>query len=366
MKRIQADKIASATINLKLEKDLRLGTEIISEAGYVLAGRIHGTKSVYNTLEDCSGRMIPINEGDIVVGVLGHRDALKGYSGRVPESVSVGDTLQILNLGGVIGECTSNNPKVGAPFDFEVLGSVLVFPEFGSRKGAPAHVKKNSRRKLAEHPPKKRVPVVYVAGTCMQAGKTSAAAQIIKGLRKKGLRVGACKLTGVSLLRDTLEMVDYGAEWACSFIDAGIVTTDAHSAVASARTILSTLVEDGAEVIVAELGDGILGTYGVKEILAEKDLMEHNQAMVLCANDPVGAWGAVELLRDRFNLKADIISGPTTDNLAGIRYVETELGAKALNARSHPVELANEIYRLTEPGLLPREETPEHTEIVAN
>lgn len=366
MKRIQADKISSASINLNLDKDLRLGKEIISESGYALAGRIHGNKTVYNTLEDCSGRMIPINEGDIIVGVLGHRDALKGYSGRVPDEIAVGDTLQVLNLGGVIGECTSNNPQVGRPFDFEVLGSVLVFPEFGSRKGTPGHVQQHSTKKISLHAPRKRIPVVYVAGTCMHAGKTSAAAQIIKGLRKRGIEVAACKLTGVSLLRDTLEMVDYGAKWACSFIDAGIVTTDASSAVPAAKKIFSTLIDEGAEVIVAELGDGILGTYGVKEILADKDLMSFNQAFILCANDPVGAWGSIEILNNRYGIKTDIISGPTTDNLAGVRYVEEELKTKALNARTHPAELSDEVFRLVEPALLPKDSEPTHQGIVAN
>ncbi len=44
-------------------------------------------------------------------------------------------------MGGVIGQCTSHNPGVGTPFEAEVLGQVLVFPEFQSRAGQPAHVR---------------------------------------------------------------------------------------------------------------------------------------------------------------------------------------------------------------------------------
>ncbi|MCB0319692.1 MAG: hypothetical protein KDD60_02130 [Bdellovibrionales bacterium] len=353
MRRIVLDKIASATKNVPLPKEVRVSDNVIAEAGYILAGRLHGTKTVYNEVENCSGRFIRLHEGDIIAGVLGHRDALKGYSGRVPEKISVGDKLQVLNLGGVIGECTSENPEVGKPFDFEVLGSIQVFPQFESRQGENAHVRKHSQVKLSTHPPQHKVPVVYIAGTCMQAGKTSAATRIVRGLRQAGLKVGACKLTGVSLLRDTLEMTDYGANWAYSFIDSGVVTTDGKSAVPAAYNVISTLIDEGAEIIVAELGDGIVGTYGVKEILAEKPLMDLATALVLCANDPVGAWGAVEILEQKYQLRPQVISGPTTDNLAGINYIENELNVRAINARKQADELCKTILALVESKATP-------------
>ena len=81
------------------------------------------------------------------------------------------------------------------------------------------------------------------------------------------------------------------------------------------------LAEAGAEVIVAELGDGILGDYGVGPILADRELMELAAAIVMCANDPVAAWGAKQVMAQRFGLAIDVVSGPTTDNLVGTRFV---------------------------------------------
>lgn len=342
MRRIVLDKISSSTKNVSLSREVRITDEVIAKPGYVLAGKIHGEKTTYNEIENLSGRLIRLHAGEILAGTLGHRDALHGYSGRVPEKISVGDRLQVLNMGGVIGECTSANPQVGMPFDFEVLGSILVFPQFESRQGEPAHVAQHGALQApvgGEIQFSRDIPVVFVAGTCMQAGKTSACARIIRGLKNSGLTVGACKLTGVSLLRDTLEMEDYGADTAHSFIDAGVVTTDSTSAVPTAHLLFHTLIEEGVDVIVAELGDGILGTYGVKEILADTKLMQMANTFVLCANDPVGAWGGVELLKERFGLRPQIISGPTTDNLAGINYIERELGIRAINARKNTEEL---------------------------
>jgi hypothetical protein len=56
----------------------------------------------------------------------------------LPEKVAVADTLHLLNLGGVIGQCTSANPDVGPPCRVEVLGQVLPFPHLGERRGTPA------------------------------------------------------------------------------------------------------------------------------------------------------------------------------------------------------------------------------------
>ena len=133
-------------------------------------------KSTYNTLELTSGRMAKVGKGDIVVGALGHRKALFGYSGHVPESVKPGDIIQMLNIGGVLGIVDSVNPDKGKPFDCRVIGGVLHFPYLGERIGVPARVgyrKLDSDAKLVTD----GVPVVALAGTCMEAGKTAAAAR---------------------------------------------------------------------------------------------------------------------------------------------------------------------------------------------
>ena len=53
--------------------------------------------------------------------------------------------------------------------------------------------------------------IVALAGTCMEAGKTAAAAAIISRMRHRGLLIDAFKATGVSLRRDILAFEDAGA-----------------------------------------------------------------------------------------------------------------------------------------------------------
>lgn len=325
------DKIASATRNARVQRESILTREVAAEEGRVIAVRVRGTKSVYNTVEDLHGRMIPLNDGDLLAGVLGARRALRGYAGVVPEKVQAGDLLDILNLGGVIGRCTSANIELGPPLKAEVLGSVLSFPVLGERTGVPATIRENAVPWAARLAPS--APVIYVAGTCMNSGKTFACGEIIRHLTRRGYRVCGAKLTGVSLLRDTLSMCDLGAVRSLFFNDAGVVSTTDKVSVPVAKGLLNALNAEEPDVLVVELGDGILGDYGVQAILADAELMGAGTAHVLCANDPVGAWGAAELYRSKYGRLPDVVAGPATDNAVGRDYIEGQLGLRAINAR---------------------------------
>lgn len=331
--RIRLDRIASSTRNAQLAPEVIVGDEIRAEEGYVLAVRILHDKSSYNTIENLSGRMVSLRAGDVLAGVLGTRRALRGYAGVVPESLAVGDTVDVLNLGGILGRCTSVNPDIGPPFKAEVLGAILAFPELGDRVGRPAHIRDGAV------PPADRletqVPVVYVSGTCMNAGKTVAATELVRGLARAGRRVGAVKLTGVSLMRDTLSMRDAGAVEALTFNDAGIATTHAGMTVPVAKGLLNRLAGDRIarpDVIVAELGDGVLGEYGVQDILRDPELMGVAAAHVVAAPDPVGCWGVKELFDHHFKLPITVLTGPATDNDVGRDYVRAMLALPAHNA----------------------------------
>jgi hypothetical protein len=333
--RITVDKIASVTRNLKLARTLTLSDSILLEEGSIIAVRVHGEKSTYNQLEDTHGRWMTLHDGDLVVGALGKRHALHGYEGVMPGTLAVGDTINMLNIGGVMGQCVSYNPDVGKPFELEVLGQVLVFPEFQSRQGIPAHVRHNA---LGGVPGAPKVPIVFILGTCMNAGKTLAGSAIVRALHQQGLKVGGAKLTGISLMRDTLHLYDHGAEVIADFTDAGVVCSGPESAAQTAHKVLSEIAAKGVDVIVAETGDGVMGEYGVQAILADPSLREQCACFVFCANDPVGVAGGVDYLKASYGIGVDIVAGPATDNRVGSRFVE-RLGIPARNARVDPKAL---------------------------
>jgi hypothetical protein len=137
MRTVVVDKIASVTQACGLSHEIRIAADIPCEEGLVVVVEILNNKSTYNTLELTSGRMAKVARGDVVVGALGHRKALFGYSGHIPPALKPGDVVQMLNIGGVLGICDSATPDKGKPFDCKVLGAVLTFPYLGERIGVP-------------------------------------------------------------------------------------------------------------------------------------------------------------------------------------------------------------------------------------
>ncbi|MDJ0926144.1 MAG: hypothetical protein QNJ73_00725 [Gammaproteobacteria bacterium] len=349
MKTIIADKIASVAQHLDLKRELRVATDIPCEEGVLVAAEILNSKTSYNMLELSSGRMAKVRPGDIIVGALGHRKALFGYSGHLPSAVAVGDVLQVLNIGGVLGVCDSVNANFGAPFDARVLGSVLHFPYLGERIGVPARV---GASQLDQDAPANTagVPVVAIAGTCMNSGKTAAACAIISRLRHHGLTVDAFKATGVSLRRDILAMEDAGARNTAIFTDFGVVSTTADNGPSVTRMMLTQLAANRPDVIVYELGDGILGAYGVEAILRDPGVRKSLSCLVLCANDPVAAWGGARLLREEFDLEPDIVTGPATDNVVGRDIINDRLSLQAINAVTDGSALGDAVAASVELG----------------
>lgn len=347
MRSVVVDKIASVAQHSNVSGELRLSDEIPCEEGVLIAVRVLNNKNRYNQLELTSGRMATVNQGDIVVGALGHRNALRGYSGHLPEKLSVGDSVQLLNIGGVLGICDSANPDVGPPFNCEVLGTVLHFPYLGERIGVPARVGANKLDpdiKLVTG----GVPVIAMAGTCMDSGKTAAACAIVSRLRHLGFHVAACKATGVSLRRDILAMEDAGAQQTMIFSDLGIVTTTAKNGPALTRSLLTGLAAHEPDVIVLELGDGLLGAYGVEAILSDEAINDALTGVVLCANDPVSAWGGAKILREQYGIEPLVVTGPATDNAVGVDQIAERLELPAINALTNGVALGDAVAALLE------------------
>jgi hypothetical protein len=323
---IEVDKIGSATSPLGLARTVAFKASCGQpRAGDVVVVRALTDSATYNMLELPSGRLAKINPGDLLIGVLGRRRALKGFVGDVPSTVTSGDQLHLLNMGGVIGYCTGHHSSLSGAISVEVIG--LVCNEDGRvRNIAEAALPAQSH--LGDS-----APIVMIAGTSMNSGKTYAATELIKQATRAGLRVAAAKLSGVACLRDTLNMADHGAIVTASFLDCGLPSTVGAGDLAPvAKAIIARLNEISPDLIVLELGDGILGGYSVESLFDDVELREATAAMVFCASDYVGAWGGIELLRRR-GIEIDLIAGSVTDSQMGQDYIENEFGIPAANAR---------------------------------
>ncbi|HYO48822.1 MAG TPA: hypothetical protein VEW94_03130 [Chloroflexia bacterium] len=339
---VPLDKIASVTARVRLPHQVEVGDYVRAERGAVIVVEALEEKSVYGELELLGGRMARIIKGDVIAGVLGERQALKGFVGHIPPHIEPGDTLHVLNMGGVIGLCSSANTDFGQALRVRVLGSAIT-------DGEPASITRNAlpwRNSLH-----RSAPIILVSGTCMNAGKTTAACESLRVLSSRGYRIAAAKLAGVATQRDLLNMQDHGAIAALSFSDAGLPSTTGTDSclVPAAKGVLAALNASQPDAIIVEFGDGIMGHYGVDILLRDAELMGHVLAHILCANDLVAAWGGLRYL-EGMGVHVDCISGPATDNTAGVDYINKHFSMQAANGRTQPTLLADMVEALVFPG----------------
>src|SRR6266404_5391930 len=330
--RIEVDKIGSATSPLGLSRTLNVtNANGAPHAGDVVVVRVLTDNATYNMLELPTGRLAKVNPGDVLAGVLGRRRALKGFVGDVPLTIAAGDELHLLNLGGVIGSCSGHHSSLNDAIKVKVIG--LACDDQGVVKNI-ADVALPWREHLGQ-----TAPLVVIAGACMNSGKTYAATEIIQQGTRAGLRVAAAKLSGIACLRDTLNMADHGAVATASILDCGLPSTVGAGDLAPvAKAIIARLNESAPDLIVIELGDGILGGYSVESIFADAEFREAMTALVFCASDYVGAWGGIELFR-RQGIEVDLVAGSVTDSRMGEDYIQDEFGVLAANARRNGPKL---------------------------
>lgn len=331
-RKIRLDRVGSATTPARVSGIVEVAPTVEAREGAIIAGRVLTESRTYGDIEMPNGRLAKVVRGNLITGVLGARQALRGYMGHVPDALDVGDTISFLNMGGVMGVCDAPNKDLGPPMQIEVLGGVV-------REGKQLNIK-DFGLPMVESLDETGPPLVLILGTSMDSGKTYAAAEIIRGWTRSGIRVAAGKLSGVAALRDTLSMEDNGAIATASFLDCGLPSSvNAEDLGAVGRTVVKKLEAANPDVIVLELGDGIIGGYRTRDILVDPDMQRRTAARVFCASDLVGAWGGVTFL-EAIGHSPDVISGPVTDNAVGTRYIQRELKTDAVNARVNPLELA--------------------------
>jgi len=324
---ITVDKISSSTKNIPLSHEIRLTGDIISVEGYVLAVEILSNKKNYNQVELTSGMMSTIHKGERLIVTLGERRALKGFVGHVPKKLKPGDIINILNIGGVSGHCVSENyHNVGHALKAKVLGAVT------DKKGKPLNIRNYRLFKPADNI-NARIPLILISGTCMDVGKTTTACEIIKTASHTGFKICSAKVAGIAAMKDTLRMEDNGSIKAVTIVDGGLTSTASKKGTALKITkgAINFLSSYRPDYIVIELGDGILGEYGVMDILRDKEIQKLTCAHVGCAYDPPGAMKLFEISKE-IGIKPNLISGPVTDNSVGTEFIRDTLHIPAINS----------------------------------
>ena len=120
------------------------------------------------------------------------------------------------------------------------------------------------------------------------------------------------------------------------------------SVVPVSRSIFHHLADPRPDFTILEMGDGILGGYHVSSVFADQEFLSRQICTVICANDLMGVWGALEWMKQHdFPFKQDsvLVSGPVTDSGEGIRYIERSWGVAAANPFDSPGKLSSFVQK---------------------
>ncbi|MEH1030739.1 MULTISPECIES: P-loop NTPase family protein [Micromonospora] len=250
----------------------------------------------YDHVEDSAGMPVKLYPGDLFVATLGTRRSGTNLIGEVPTApVAAGDRLDLVAQGGLVARCTAVPAYYGTRalplevvgFPADVAGRVRNIDE------APVVPIRDSRR------PRTDTPVLFVAGTSAEVGKTTLVCRlnIVAREYRPGLRTAAIKACGTGRAKDVLSYRAANYDVVTDFVDAGMPSTygvDPHRF----RAMLHTLIEHCAErvdLIVVEIGGDFLEARAPEalEIMAEIDA-----ACVMMVNDAMGALEGLRQLRE--------------------------------------------------------------------
>lgn len=159
---------------------------------------------LHQRIELPTGRRSNLYEGDHILVAYGARYAPDQFEAVVPDDLG---PCELVAGGGVAARVLSRHREVREATRITPVGLLV------DRGGQILNLR---RWAIQERGRVGNPLVIAVVGTSMNAGKTTAASKLIRGLVRSGLRVGAAKVTGTGSGGDVWSMLDAGA---CEVVD---------------------------------------------------------------------------------------------------------------------------------------------------
>ncbi|MEN8207425.1 MAG: molybdopterin-guanine dinucleotide biosynthesis protein MobB [Pseudomonadota bacterium] len=329
-KRVLKAKAAYTTRRVPISEAVHLiKGEVVPAPGDLLLARVDRLGQ-HKRIELGNGRRAPLFPGDEIVLCYGHRYAPDQFEGEVPGSL---EPCHMVAAGGIAASAISKHASRRAATRITPLGLL------GDAHGRPINLTDHA---LEPARPDTPLPLtIATVGTSMNAGKTTTAAHLIKGLVNAGLKVGAAKLTGTGAGGDSWLMMDAGADLVLDFTDAGFASTH-RVPLRELEGILTTLTTHlqraGAEAIVVEVADGLFQKE-TSALLCSPVFRQAINGIIFAAGDAMGAATGVNWLYDH-DLPVLAISGKLTAAPLVVRETQGATGLPVMD-----------IEQLSDPGI---------------
>ena len=288
---------------------LRKGS-IQPKAGDLVLARVD-RPGQHRRIELVSGRRARMFVGDDIVVVYGNRYAPDQFEAIVPGNLK---PCQLVAAGGIAAEMLYKHGAMKRPTAITPVGLL------GRSNGKVINLKDHA---VAPQPLHDRLPpVIAVVGGSMNAGKTTTAASLVRGLTRAGFRVTAGKVTGTGSGNDPWFLSDAGARRVMDYLDAGHPSTyllPPDEVETILMILLSHLNEPGTDYIVLEIADGLFQSETAR--LLESDLFRSRVDGVLyAAADALSAVHGVEMLQ-HWAIPVFTVSGVITRSPLSMREV---------------------------------------------
>lgn len=258
----------------------------------------------HTRLELPEGRRATLFAGDEIVVAYGSRYAPDQFEAYVPADVG---ECHLVAAGGLAARAVSQHQGMRPPTRLTPLGLLA------DGQGRVVNTADYASQPATGTPVAARPLTVAVVGTSMNAGKTTTAASLVRGLSRAGYTVGAAKVTGTGAGGDRWLLRDAGAERVLDFTDAGYVSTYqlAPPAVLGVmRSLVGSLASGGAQAIVVEVADGLLQSE-TAALVADPGFAELTDGVIFAAGDALSAVAGTARLR-RLGVEPCAVSGLLT------------------------------------------------------
>lgn len=287
-------------------------------AGDLVIGQVESLGS-HKNLQLAQGRPSELYPGDIIVAACGARYAPDQFEGLAEVTA---DGADLLAGGGVLGRMRKRHDRMSTPTRVVPLG--LLADSAGRVLNLSAYA-------LSPAPRPAAMTVIGVVGASMNSGKTVAAASLTHGLSRAGCRVAAIKATGTGAFGDFNAFRDAGAAFVADFTDAGMASTYQQplARIASGLdTLLGAAAQNGCEVAVVELADGVLQTE-TAALLADPRARAAFAGFVYAAPDALAGTGGCQILRG-LGIEPVALSGVLSCSPLGSAEAEAATGVRVL------------------------------------
>ena len=280
----------------------------------------------HSSLENVSGRIHTIHNGTRAVFVFGNRYAPDYYEGLVPGAMM--EEMDLLARSGMVGVVKAKNSMIKDPTRVRILGYVCA--QDGSVLNTRAFPRVRPQSATKREP---RARMILVCGTSMNSGKSTAAAACCWALTSLGYTVRASKVTGTASLKDILQMNDAGAHPYTDFTYLGYPSTyllPEEEVLSIFNQLDLKYANNPRNFWVVEFADGI-NQRETAMLLSSPDVTSRIHRLIFCASDAFGAVGGLRIMKERFGLVPDALSGVCSGSPLHVREIAEFTGIPVFN-----------------------------------